>query len=581
MAMDSLFVQRAGVNENTSRGGSNAPVATREKARKMVEDMAREFALDEELEMDFSSPDERRIRSGADEGLSCARKDRVPASAAPVSSGAGAAGGAGAQVDFLFARRGGSDLSDEKVGAAAQPPTVADSLFARPAAPAEIRGVDLLFAARGESFGSDSGAADQDSEDELEIEPSIAKGSAAASKASSNISLRSCCSYLGSSCLGTLKDKRALLSYVTIAAVSLAFLAVVTGGLAMGCDEEAPLGSFCVSDGPLQWIVAFTPIAVIISSVAWYYRRQYVGQKKLKELIWQHDPEAQRTAVEILDALVAAPAAERMKYLKQTVQILKDFPDKALIQQKGCLALEAICRAARGNAVNVVSAGAVPLLLLALEKHIRVRAVQRAALTTISCVGKVGKQQMRDLGGIPIVIASMVKFKRDAAVQVSGAMTMGSLCLSADHNLRSVGKYGGMTVLLAAIERHAGRSDVVIAACETLILLLKGDSALRKQMVSSLNVVQGILARYEELLNTCSSKQQKECELVLRSLRKLETCACEKISVVPDDASDCSEVGTPRMEGQEGVKTMKTNAQQAIDLQQRSQQWKTKKGKGR
>lgn len=233
----------------------------------------------------------------------------------------------------------------------------------------------------------------------------------------------------------------------------------------------------------------------------------------------------------MLDALAAAPPEERLRYTRQVVQILRDFPDRAVIQHKGCVALEAICRAQHGNAVRVQAAGAVPVVLVALDEHLRVRAVQHAGLGVIACLAKLAKQQIFDLGGISIILASMNKFKRDPVVQVSGSMALAAVCLNSSRNRQSVARYGGISALLDALQRHPLRTDVLVAAGETLAQLADADAGLRQQMLSSLPVVQGLLARYEQLGTSAGvpgvagevkAPKPKDVEIVLRSLRRLE-----------------------------------------------------------
>merc|ERR1712039_570994 len=203
--------------------------------------------------------------------------------------------------------------------------------------------------------------------------------------------------------------------------------------------------------------------------------------------------------------------------------------------------------------------------------------VQRAGLGAMSCVAKVAKKQIFDLGGIPVILASMAKFKRDPVVQVSGAMTLGALCLQSAQNRKSVAKYGGVSFLLQTLERHVERVDVLIAASETIILLMQGDAAMRKQFLPSLNVVQGIILRYESSLadekGGRNAKRIRDCEVVLRSLRKLESHLRDLASDQNDDEVD-SEVGTPRVDGnKESAKVTQVQAGQAMELQQRLQKW--------
>lgn len=364
----------------------------------------------------------------------------------------------------------------------------------------------------------------------------------------------------------------------------IGLLALGTISLAMGCDSDAPLGRFCISEGPVQWIIAFLPLVLLSCASYCLFRRSYQTKVEAKQESWQHDSEAQKSAAELLDTLALAPASERHKYAAQAVQVLKDFPDKAVIQYKGCAALEAICRAQRGNVQHVHSAGAVPTILHALDNHLRVRKVQSCGLSALACVAKIAKTQIYDLGGIETILRSMTKFKRDPVVQVSGAMALGALCLSSVQNRRSVARFGGVSVLLQALERHIERADVIIAVSETLALIAQDSTGLQKQLLASLPVVQGIVERYEAAKKAVAragggksaDKKLRDCEIVLRSLRKLEGRLAELGEADEEDAM--SDVATPRLDNrQEGNNVIQKNTKMASELMGRLGQWKDKK----
>jgi hypothetical protein len=371
-----------------------------------------------------------------------------------------------------------------------------------------------------------------------------------------------------------LPDKLTVAKYGACASLFIGVFATVTFFLAAACKDQALLKQVCVSEGAVQWIIAFAPLALFLFCIFCLVRNRYSHKVEAKASAWQHDAEAQKNAAELLDQLAIAPAAERHKYASQAVQILSDFPAKALIQAKGLSALEAICRAQRGNVQHVHAAGAVPVILKALDAHLRVRKVQTSGLAALACLAKIGKKQVFDLGGIETVCRSMAKFKRDPAVQVSGAMALGALCLSSVQNRHSVAKFGGAQILLQALERHVERADVQIAASETLALIAQDTTSLQRQLLAALPVVQGIAARYEGARAANGSKKAKDIEIVLRSLRKLEGKLAELAEIDEEDAA--SDVATPRLEGQEGSHTVQTNTHQAGELHSRLNQWTTK-----
>ncbi|OLP83547.1 hypothetical protein AK812_SmicGene35688 [Symbiodinium microadriaticum] len=137
--------------------------------------------------------------------------------------------------------------------------------------------------------------------------------------------------------------------------VACSLVAVATVGLATGCEEAPPLGRFCVAEGDLQWALAFAPACVALLGFLCWLRRRRQFRKEACAIRYRQDAEAQQSAVELLDALLDSPPSEISKYAQQVVQILKDFPDKAAVQHRGWLAVEAL--------------GAVPVLLASLEEH--------------------------------------------------------------------------------------------------------------------------------------------------------------------------------------------------------------------
>ncbi|CAE7684509.1 unnamed protein product, partial [Symbiodinium sp. CCMP2456] len=286
----------------------------------------------------------------------------------------------------------------------------------------------------------------------------------------------------------------------------------------------------------------------LLGFLCWLRRRRQI-RKEASAIRYRQDAEAQQSAVELLDALLDSPPSEISKYAQQVVQILKDFPDKAAVQHRGWLAVEAVCRADRAQAAKIQALGAVPVLLASLEEHRRVRQVQKAGLAALSCLSKAARQQIFDQGGIPNVVAAMAKFRRDGDVQLGGAMALGGLCVASDACAISAAKYGGINVMTSALERHAKRPDVLIAVSETLALIASTRKEdILQRMMPALPPLRALLAQHADA-------GTRESEVVLRSLRKLEDqllgSAKEKPTLTDDD--DWSEVGTPRQNAQKSV----------------------------
>jgi len=207
--------------------------------------------------------------------------------------------------------------------------------------------------------------------------------------------------------------------------------------------------------------------------------------------------------------------------------------------------------------------------------------VQSSGLSALACLAKISKQQIFDLGGIETILRSMTKFKRDPGVQVSGAMALGALCLASEQQRRSVARFGGISVLLQALERHVERADVLIAASETLALIAQDNQGLQKQLLSSLPIIQSIAERYEGAKQAAvrpgagkgAEKKLRDCEIVLRSLRKLEGRLADLAEV--DEEDGASDVATPRLDAnQEGANVMQANGQKTTELMGRLNVWK-------
>lgn len=595
--MDNLFVKKPAVAARKRPGDDASSLSDlgKDGARQILEEMAREIVLDEAPNAETLTPDERRLRDGtggAVDTLFSRRKENEEQPGFPEAEQA-RGGGGGALADSLFAR--------PDRGATAGGKAVDNLFVSRPAAAGSSNQSNpSMLSATGQPWLEDDLA---DEADEMTPEEANAAVEAKASSEDRRRWALNCtcgCSeaFLGAAscrhCRPELPDWRTALRRGAPLLCLAALLGVVTAGLATGCEDPPPLGRFCIVEGEDPDVASAAQIAIALAPGAltllclgtWLYRRLTLQQRH-KAAAWRNDSDAQRAARELLDALTAVSPAEQGKYARQVVQIIRDFPDQAVIQLKGCVALEAICRAQKGNAAVVQGAGAIPPVLATLEAHRRVRQLQRAALGALACLGKVGRQQIFDLGGIPNIIASMAKFRRDSEVQVLGSMTLGALCLSSPTCRRSVTKYGGLGVLHAAMDRHADRPDVLVAASETLFLMCTGeDKELLTAANAALPLVQSLVGRWSDKAaggtdDVNDGVKPHDCEVVLRSLQKVE----EKLigsrrqsSNGQGDDDDWSEAGTPRQAARKSAaKGEKDQAQQAEDLVERFRRWNVKR----
>jgi len=357
------------------------------------------------------------------------------------------------------------------------------------------------------------------------------------------------------------KVYKVLFSYQALATFAVVVvLAILTVSLAMGCDESTPFGRMCFAPGLGQLIIAFSPLLIVVTAVAWYLHRGYMAKVKEKEEEWRGDEDAQQKSVEVLDEILRGPAKERTRYAKQVVDIMKDFPDKTTVQHKACTVLEAVCRAQHGGVAHVVAVGAVPPLITALETHARVRQVQRSVLSALACVAKYAKQQVFDLGGIPLVITTMSKFKKDQEVQLAAAMTIGGLCQNSPFHQKSVRKYGGVHALVNAVERHTMHADVLVAASEALHMLSKYKAETQDVLLPWLPNLTVLIKQQEvgpdgpDLTDADSDDSRhmwterkvvyddKEREVAVRALRRLEAQLKHIQSEVDKSSSEDDEV---------------------------------------
>ncbi|CAK9069123.1 unnamed protein product [Durusdinium trenchii] len=547
--MDGLFVARRG---SRSDEGSLSSL-DRDGARQIVEAMAQEIAVDEACEaMDWAeaTPDQRRMEAslhkeaGIVDSLFARRRDTESlASEGSKTSAAGAAAAATVVPDL------------------AEQDGLADTLFARPkSARSDPKPKASLELDSDPSEGSEPEAAPEAGEAfaALEADRTAADGKPKVDEEKPSYAESRRCSCSVRTC-------SRCLPFLVLAAL----LALVTAAIATGCEEMPPLGRFCIAEGPIQWVLAFAPALLTLLALGGWLRRRRSRQKHTVETQWQQDGDAHRSALELLDVLLDSPPAEAFKYSKQVLQMGSDFLQKAAIQHKVCLAVEAICREQKSHVARMKADGAVPILLKALEEHRRVRQVQQAALDALSCMTKEGRQEIFDLGGIPSVITAMAKFRRDADVQVAGALVLGGLCVSSTSCRFSVAKYGGINALIAALDRHNQRPDVVIAASECLALLASGRQAeLLERAMPALPLVQEQMAEIDS--------EDASTQAVLRSLQKLEAQLLG--TKQRSDEDEWSDVGTPRQKVQTAmVKSSQEEAKQVVELHERFHRWNERK----
>jgi len=178
----------------------------------------------------------------------------------------GAAPGPSPIVDGLFARR--RDDAQPRSNDLQRPQGMADDLFSKRAPKQD--GIPPI------AIGSGAEGADEEDEEEAdEEEDGAADGGATGSRAR-------CCRFCV--CLPergfadiseSLPSRRVMATCGGGSLVVIGLLALGTISLAMGCDSDAPLGRFCISEGPVQWIIAFLPLVLLSCASYCLFRRSY------------------------------------------------------------------------------------------------------------------------------------------------------------------------------------------------------------------------------------------------------------------------------------------------------------------
>jgi hypothetical protein len=157
---------------------------------------------------------------------------------------------------------------------------------------------------------------------------------------------------------------------------------------------------------------------------------------------------------------------------ESVLQAMSNFPNHALIQEKGCAILwvqtynAEICLA-------LSNMGGVSTLLEAMRNHPHVARLQRAACEALRnmCVLPLNRQILLNQGGISILVETMQRHADDAQIQRSGCTALASVAEGGMEYKVGVAESGGILAVMKAVESHP-ESDLVLRSAYQALRML-------------------------------------------------------------------------------------------------------------
>lgn len=144
---------------------------------------------------------------------------------------------------------------------------------------------------------------------------------------------------------------------------------------------------------------------------------------------------------------------------------LRRFPDDADAQDYGCSCLMNLCFDNEEASRAVMVAGGTEVILTALADHPEDRLVQITACGALkNLLDSIGQKsdlvhQIHQLGGIPLIVASMEKYPGDPKLLVSACALIEHICVVGG-TLRALLDAGVLSSLAREIENHADKESV-------------------------------------------------------------------------------------------------------------------------
>ena len=200
----------------------------------------------------------------------------------------------------------------------------------------------------------------------------------------------------------------------------------------------------------------------------------------------------------IVDGSTAAAAESRRQQaadagvLPLLVAALRSRPLTAAVQASGCLALGHLAHgedaAAEARRQSAAAAGAIPLVVMAMRSHAHELDVQSRGCYALSsflvgrgdaaAAAEARRQQVVGAGAIPLVVAALQVNAQDPYVQRNGCIALGRLAagveLEAEAGKQVAIEAGAIPLLLSAMRRLHGDAKMQTNGCWVLSRLVEG-----------------------------------------------------------------------------------------------------------
>eukprot|EP01043_Picozoa_sp_COSAG02_P022650 COSAG02_NODE_1184_length_14008_cov_44.301963_1_plen_678_part_00 len=180
----------------------------------------------------------------------------------------------------------------------------------------------------------------------------------------------------------------------------------------------------------------------------------------------------------------------------RVVELLRQAPDDAEVQEKGCGALVNLANGSEERKAAVASAGGIAAVLAAMGAHGGSAGVQEkgcAALWSLANGSEERRAAVASAGGIAAVVAAMGAHGGSAGVQEHGCGALWNLTTGSEDVTAAVASAGGIAAVLAAMGAHGGSAGVQEKGCLVLRNLTAGSEE-RKAAVASAGGIAAVVA---------------------------------------------------------------------------------------
>jgi hypothetical protein len=196
--------------------------------------------------------------------------------------------------------------------------------------------------------------------------------------------------------------------------------------------------------------------------------------------------------------------------------------DAAAVQESGCGVLQHLVpvRPNVVNATSVVHAGGVDVVLSAMRRFIDNVAVQMAAcgaLCRLACVDEAAAA-IAGAGGIVDAVTSMQRHSTVVDIQCAGGTLLSLLAARSDTNAAAVAAAGGIDVIVAALEHFADSWRLTAPCCDALASVVRHDpeAAARgdRRATTAVRRAKAVVTAMEHN-GTCEPLQAAGCRAIL------------------------------------------------------------------